>query len=334
MDDGNTTNISCEQELLTGTTTLRSETEEILRYFLTGFLFVIFPFALIINTDLLVLIIRSKRLHQITFYLAFQVVVVDLLTTVLIYPVTITSAIAGQWVMGLELCWITAYSQSLLRQGRNWMMLVFVLDRFLVVFRPLRYPKVRGRVTVIASVICWVWVLLISSVAHFSGCYNFNRVTWACRIGMGCIKRGHICRLGELPGIFLTDIFGSYLPMALYIIIFIKVRKIRKTTVIPSGGDCGDEIYKKQRRELKTLRTFFLLFLSVFGVRIWPFLVFAVGFFAYNQTNTDPPDWFVILSYAVRTIFHILPIVDGLAIQRHSDVRASRQSCWKGRSLE
>ena len=115
----NTTNVLCEEELLRGATNLNFETEEILRYFLTGFLVLTLPFTLIINIDIIILIIRSKILRQITFYLAHQLVVVDPLTALFIYPVAITSAVAGEWVMGLQFCWVSAFVILLPRQARN-----------------------------------------------------------------------------------------------------------------------------------------------------------------------------------------------------------------------
>ena len=148
----NTTNVSCEEELLRGATTLNYETEEILRYFLTGFLVLTLPFTPIINIDVIILIVRSNILHQITFYLALQLVVVDQLTALFIYPIAITSAVEGEWVMGLQFCWVSAIVILLLRQARNRMMFVFVLDQFLIVFKPLKYPKIRGKFVIVASV--------------------------------------------------------------------------------------------------------------------------------------------------------------------------------------
>ena len=92
----------------------------------------------------------------------------------------------------------------------------------------------------------------------------------------------------------------------------------------PTGQEPGAEINRRCKQEHRTKVTFFLLFLPVLEVRIGPFILFTIGMFGYDQVNVEPPDWFVIAKFAARTVYHLLPIVDGLAIQRHSDVRKRR----------
>ncbi len=137
-------NQSCEELRLFGSQELGDNTDLGFRYFVLGYEVVPFPFSLILTGLIIFLIIKFKHLHQTTYFLALQVAIIDSLFVLIFVSAAV---INGQWSFGFHICNITGGVFVCIFQLRNWLMFVFVCDRFCTV--PFRYNRQRSKVILI-----------------------------------------------------------------------------------------------------------------------------------------------------------------------------------------
>ena len=150
-------------------------------------------------------------------------------------PAAIISTIDGQWSTGLHTCNITGGVLSFVIQFRNWLMFVFVCDRFFIVFRPFRYNRYRRKVILILCSTVLALSLTSATLPTILGCFSFNRVAWLCisPVDETC-PNFEFCQLNRIFLIALGQIVSGFVPMVMYIALFIKA-KIVRNQIIPLG---------------------------------------------------------------------------------------------------
>ena len=315
----NLSNDTCQVSRYIGGTSLDPETETVMRYLTIGFILLLFPFAVFLNSLLIVLIGKFKVLRQTTYYLALQVVIIDLCITLIVTPLTVINAIAGQWILGPVLCSMTSFLVIFTRQSRNSLMFVFVKDRFCSVFFPFRYFKHRTKVVIPLCLVAYLVAIIMAIMPLSLDCIEFSRVTWYCSSGGGCTNPA-TCEITRTVLITLPQIWGSYIPLIMYTILFIKAKKFKRQ-VAPS--DVSKETEQNSKHERKANLTFFFLFLSLFGVTFLPFMFYVIGRSTLRALGIRPASEYVIFTIILRTAYNILPIIDAIAIMRNPDVRSA-----------
>lgn len=93
-----------------------------------------------LNFLVIVLVAKFKKLQTHSFFIALQIVILNFLVS-LSHSRTLVTSLVNRWVFGAYLC---AASGAVVFVGytvRSYLMLVFVIDRFLSVFWPYFYPK-------------------------------------------------------------------------------------------------------------------------------------------------------------------------------------------------
>ena len=239
-------NQSCEELRLFGKQELSDNADLGLRYFVLGYNIVLFPFSLSLTGLIIFLVIKFKHLQQTTFFLALQVAIVDFLYTLFFMPTAITSTIGGQWSIGLHTCIISGGVFSFIFQHRNWLMFVFVFDRFCTVFMPFRYDTYRRKVTLLLFLTAIALAVISAVLAMTFSCFGLSRVIWLCisTIDETC-PNYELCQ--QLAILFIT-IGKIVVPMAMvmYIALFIKAKKVHNQNLImPSGTQEDAERIKK-----------------------------------------------------------------------------------------
>ncbi len=149
-------------------------------------------------------------------------------------------------------------------------MFVFVFDRFCTVFMPFRYDTYRRKVTLLLFLTAIALAVISAVLAMTFSCFGLSRVIWLCisTIDETC-PNYELCQQLAILFITIGKIVGSFVPMVMYIALFIKAKKVRNQNLImPSGTQEDAEQRKRDRRANITL------FLSLFGVNIPP--VFAL----------------------------------------------------------
>ncbi len=106
----------------------------------------IFMFGLPLNWFLILLVIKNKALHTLSFAVAMQVVVLNIFIVSILVPITIISLSANRWLFGEYVCAINGALNTMTYFTRIFLMLVLVIDRFMTVSMPFFYPKYRHKV--------------------------------------------------------------------------------------------------------------------------------------------------------------------------------------------
>lgn len=312
---------TCEVKRYIGGTTVDAYTETILRYLLVGYILILFPFATCLNGFLVFLIATVKSLHQTAYFLTLQVVVIDLLLTVIATPVSTVGALAGKWTMGPEFCSISLFFLHILRHSRYWMMFVFVTDRFCSIFFPFSHRRHQQKIAIGLSLVAWSVSFFFAVLPLILDCEGFSRVTFYCTGGDGCTNR-YYCQSSRIVTTLITNIVGSLLPLIMYICLFVKAKKMQKMIRRMSTTSKSEEDTKNNRkRDWRVNVTFFWLFLALFGINLVPFLLFVFGMSLISGIGLQIPSEYAISTIIFRSLYNILPLVDAISIMRNADIQ-------------
>ena len=338
LDDNETLfGLSCEQRQVEfgRPLPLSMNAANVLRYMQISYYIICFPFGVFLNLLVLLLILRFKKLQNITFILAFQVSACDLINATLIFPTSAANAIADRYVFS-GLCTTIGIIVFYMRIARIYLMFVLAVDRFLTVFKPFWYQRCRKRVIIILSLGAWIlsFIVALIPVKGLLDCYSFQRHTWACVPSTGCLNE-KACSVYNSTSIALSN-GCNVVSLLLYFIMFCKARQLRNKirTLQKSSAKCEagmrDAVTESLRRERRANVTFFLLFLTLTGVSIPPFLFFVVGNPIITTLNVVPPPAYIIVGIIGRATYPLLTIVDPIVIMRNQDFReVIRKICPK-----
>ncbi len=179
------------------TTTVRS--------FLTIYYILILVFGVFLNTLVIVLVAKYKKLHTRTFAIATQILVINLLSCSTIFLLRPITSIANKWLFGEHMCVLTGFIFLSLLLLRLLLMFVFVIDRFLAVFWTYGYPKHSTKIMIILSLSTWVFTLVwrVLALPGIFDCYGYLSPSYLCfhstRCSQACAIMGYIS-LGVIQG--------------------------------------------------------------------------------------------------------------------------------------
>ena len=264
-----------------------------------------------LNVLVIVLVARHKKLQTYSFGIAMQVVILDLVNTTLIL-FSLVSILANQWVFGEHMCAVIGMVLFCSATIRTLIMFVFVIDRFLDVFAPYKYLQHKAKITISLSVASWIFSVGVTVVPlpGILDCYTFEPFAWVCSISGGC---GYYCFIytSVLFTLFLTPV--TILPVFLYVALYIKAKKVMKK--LPRT-DAAENF----RREWKATVTFFLLFITVFGLHFPAILIQITITSIYPIVTESPPGVFVLFTFS-SVLVSALVVTDPIVIMRNRDVK-------------
>ena len=298
----------------------------------TAIYLIVVLLGIFLNTLVIVLVAKHKKLHTRSFAIALQVVVLDLVLSCTVLTLRPISSIANQWLFGEAMCIITGYIYLTFLLLRALLMLAFVVDRFLTVFYLFTYPKYSTITMLTFSVAIWMFSLGFRTIG-FPGvldCYSFVSTSYLCLHSSRCNAD---CAVAA--NINLGIVFGpaTIIPIILYIALYVKARRLRKRrqsmTVPPPSDDTNSSNSNKtiSKREWKANITFFLLFVAVFALTT-PVVSLNLIFAALIRRSGPSPVLYVFSSL-LSSISSILVITDPLVILWHGDVKQILHSIKK-----
>ena len=305
---------------------LSVDTANVLRYIQIVYYISSFPFGVLLNLFVVLLILCYKRLQNVTFILALQVSAGDLINAAIIFPTSAANAIADRYVF-TGLCATIGFIIFYLRIARIYLMFALVLDRFCTVFMPFWYQRHRVKVVIPLSLGAWIlaFVVALVPVRGLLDCYSFQRNTWACVPTNGCINRNE-CSVYNSTAVALSNVC-NIASLLLYFILFCKARKLRNkvVTLHQRNEACSEEermaAAQKQKQERRANTTFFLLFLALAGVSVPPFIFFVLGRPIITTLGIVPQPAYTVAGIIGRAMYPLLVIVDPIVIIRNEDFR-------------
>ena len=264
--------------------------------------------GILLNVLILVLVFRFKKLRTISFGIATQIAIADMGVTITHGIPLVVNNIAGRWVLGLDLCIISALVILMLVTMRTLLIFVFSFDRFASVFAPFFYPKYSRRITILMCVLAWSIGIAISLIAipPIADCYIFSEPALSCSITTTCSKKCTILLFTHMATIIIPAIFTT---VGFFLALYIKGRKFRHqdSQMLGLTEDMTDQ-------EWRAMKTFFLLFLAVFAVTILPYFLFNVAALFGNIVRA-------LIVKLSTTIVSLLIITDPIIIMRNADVK-------------
>lgn len=282
-----------------------------------------------LNIYLLIIILKYKSLHQRSLFLSLQIIVIEILYHAVVPATILTSGIQGTWVFGEIFCNITGMIHDAFAILRFSMMFVLTMDRFIYIFGPFFYPRYGGQVAFTLSALMWI-VSLVRIIVPLYGildCYAYIPAFKTCTVFSGCSAP---CKTFAAVSVAFIVFTGVILPLGLYIIIFVKVKKITKQHAMISHNNLENvrrntqqALIRQQRK--KVLITMVLLIVSIVGGTTPAFTLYIVSLFSLELN----PSLFIVNMLIGRTFFNLIPVFDAIAFTRHGDIRETSTSVFK-----
>lgn len=323
---------TCQQQLELGAPLpLSTTTAETMRYIQIVYYGINFPIALFLNAFVVYLVARYKTLHNITFYLALQITIVDLANAIIVYPTTLANVIAAQFVFR-GLCSMLGVIVAFLRTARNLFMMVLVADRFCLIFLPFWYSRHRVKVTIPLSIAAGIisFIVTIIPANGILDCYGFQRVTWSCLMSPGCTN---VVGCTTYRTFVVTSSNGAvFLAFLLYLALLFKAKKLQNKISISTSSENPEdrEIEKRKRqRECQANTTILILFVALVGISFPAYLFFTFGKLTLNSLNIQPPPpGYIVIAIVAKSIFALVPVMDPIVIMRNQDVKKVLQQIF------
>ncbi len=123
---------------------------------------VIFFVGSFLNSLVIFLVWKFKKLWTMHVAVSMQIVVLDLFIASIASIPPLANVLAYRWLFGSYVCTIIGFLSFCTKSVRTILMLVMVIDRFLSVFSPFFYPKHK-------QLAChyWLgWLLFYSVLVH------------------------------------------------------------------------------------------------------------------------------------------------------------------------
>ncbi len=261
-----------------------------------------------INWFLILLVIKNKTLHTLSFAVAMQVVVLNVFIVSILVSLNIISLSANRWLFGEYVCAVNGALNLLTYFTRIFLMLVLVIDRFMTVSIPYFYPKYRRKVVFIMSSI--VWLLLgsycIILLPGMLDCYAYSSFGYLCLATPSCSP---VCNI-TLNVVSMLLIPAIIVPTILYVVLFRIARKSRSDTAVAANDT------QSGAREWRAICLMFAaLFLLIVLLFIW------IGIYFLVSLILPVPQWFDLVTLGFLDIFTLLSIMDPIFIMRNRDVR-------------
>ena len=274
-----------------------------------------------LNIMVLYLVIAYKQLHSLSFAVALQIVILDLLQLLLVFSFRLVTVVSEEWLFGAGMCVFTGFIFLSVYIIRSFLMCVFMTDRLLSIFAPYFYPRHSKKIMVTLSVVAWVGPLLYQ-VPVFPGlldCYSFLAPRSLCSFDSSCNRS---CFM--FANFFIGIVFGptTILPVLLFVLLYCKVKEIKKrnNVVHASGGHTTTGTRDAQRkRDWKAAITFFLLFVTAFAFTS-PATILSVTFSALLRVRGPSIVMYVILALSTSAS-SLLVVADPIVIMRHADFK-------------
>ena len=257
------------------------------------FLVIGFPW----NAAVIISIFRKHLYREPTMMLILNLTVSNLLICALIFPFTIITGIAGEFVYGAsdrvrcQICQLGVIYLVLTFVSLNTLALISV-DRFLYIKKPLHYNMmVTIKKTIVAVLLLWMFSILVSIPPLFGfGTIRFSKLTLMCTIAF----RGNtflakntfylifliLASLPPVTTLAVTNIWMLHIAQKAIRINYKKIRRGASTTMI-----CEKIEKEYNKKQLNLMRVFFAIFIT--NIITWlPVIVIFIARAAYEPTPT------------------------------------------------
>ncbi len=270
---------------------------------------VIFILGNFLNILTLILIVKYKELHSLSFAIAAQITICNTITATTFGFPAVISNILGRWTLGAYVCVICAFFRHLCSAVRGILYFTFAFDRVNVVFFPFSYPRYSQRIVITMCILCWSLSLLVSliPIPPLLDCYGLIKVRKDCLLNPRCSKN---CQTFVRMWVFLIYFPFSFLAIGLYAVLYLKGRKIRRKEmkmIDRSHQTISDS-------DWRALKTILILFSSFLSTSFFPLILTVI----IEQAKGVDISFILVL---MGILVHMVIVMDPIIILRNADAR-------------
>ena len=262
--------------------------------------------SLCINSLVIYLVIKFKKLHQRAFYLALQLIVVNLVYTLSVLPATVVGSIARQWILGDIMCPIIGTMGAVFYTFQFFMVLVLTLDRFFTIFTPFFYERNGNKMAIGMSLVASLLGLCRAVSVIVLECRRYSPILKVCSSGG---STSPACKYNNI----VTSTFVlicMILSMVLYVAMYLRGRQLdRKVMTVEENN--------KRKSNKRVLKTFFIISVVIGGVGITSIVLYM----SYVIIGKMTLGFYIIQTLIGRTLASSITIADPIIILRNKDVR-------------
>ena len=266
-----------------------------------------------LNSWVIALIIKHRKLQTLSFAIGAQIVIIDLFLSLLVSLTSISNIISNQWLFGEHGCIFYGYLMFAASFIRTLLLFIFVGDRFFSVFIPFWYPKYRKKIIIFFSVVSWVLPTVCGGpiLPPLLDCITYYPSVWTCNVST--YSCGGYCSyyINSLYTIIVLP--TSLLSILLYSFLFCKAKKIHHSDTVATGT--SNDNYRRERR---ANITFLLMFIAVIAVSFLKIALSLIKSVVFGENVSVLS--FIITSFSF-SIGLLLTILDPIIIMRNKDVR-------------
>ena len=185
--------------------------------------------GLSLNIFILFIIIKYRRLHQRLMYIAIQIAIIEIAYSLLVPPAIFVSGIARDWLLGDAMCNILGVVNDGFAYFRFMMTFILTLDRFISIFAPFFYKRNSKKIlfTLHGLVYCTTFFRVLLPINGLMSCYVYVSTNKICTAYSGCSLG---CYYFVLVSITVIILVGAFLPLSMYVILFIKAYRVKRAT--------------------------------------------------------------------------------------------------------
>ncbi len=284
----------------------------------------IIVFSLLLNSLLLVLVVKYKKLRERQFYLALQITASHIVFSITVLVTVCVTSFAEEWILGDVVCQIVGPLHDMWVAQRFFFTLVLTLDRAFTLFLPFHYGPHSKKVSIFMSLVAWFFTVNRVSVVMKFGldCYTYVPSFKTCT----AVNCSDACQVFILTYSALFILSGAVLPFLIYLVVFSKAKKarrsIRRLSITPLGGleDRQRVQQANTERDRRAMVTILILFCALIGCTIPPYTMYTVQF-ALPKEDGPYPVLLILQVLIGRTCLNLLTVIDPLVIMRNRDVR-------------
>ena len=287
-------NLTCAARDIQGSIDLpySSTLTTVVRIFQSIFFFLLIPTGIILNTLVIVLVVKYKKLWSFPrVFVLFQVAVANLLLLFTLVASLVTT-VANKWLLGEYMCALTGLFASIATLVRILLMGLYVVDRFIFTYWLNFYQKHKFKIIGSFSFAFWFFSVLIS-IAMLPGlldCYRFAPNGKICLLSSKC---NHACSvLVRLYGVIVAP--AIIVPIISYAILFYKGRKVKEELLVDSPANDN---------KLREGTDFFVLFTAL-SVLVLVTTVIGVLVFAIDEES--PISYALLVINTCSVLLHLI----------------------------
>ncbi len=263
--------------------------------------------GLISNFFVICLVFKYKKLQTCSFIVAVQIALANIIVLISNGLPSIVNSFAGRWILGLEICIISGFTQLLVINLRTILVFAFSIDRFSSVFLPFTYPKYSRKIVTIMCVLAWAISCSLSLLMtpQLLDCYIYSLPASSCVFSSRC---SGTCRMSSLIYSATIVIPTTIIPIGLFTALYFKGRKIRRNEAMLR--DLSDA----EVSDWRAIKTFSLIFVTIFVLTIPPTVIAQITALFGSMVRT-------LLLIASASMSYAIVVTDPIMILRNKDVR-------------